>query len=112
MVRTGIKLLIAALVLNAAYRVGMAYWQHYQFQDAVQRMAQFTERAVTADEIRLGVLELAAEQQIPLDPATLNITRAPRRIEVEAGYTRELEVLPGYRYPWPFDLSVAVLTLN
>lgn len=112
MLRTGIKLLIAALVLHAAYRVGTAYWHHYQFEDAVQRMAQFAERAVTVEDIRQGVLELATAQEIPLDPGALSITREPRRIQVEAGYTRELEVLPGYRYPWQFDVSVAVLTLN
>ena len=45
MIRTVIKLLIAALVLNALYHLGGAYWEHYQFVDSVEQLAQFSENA-------------------------------------------------------------------
>jgi hypothetical protein len=111
MLRTGIKLLAVLLVLNATYRLGVAYWEHYQFQDAVQQLVQFSDRA-TADDVRSAVLSLADEHGIPIAAEALDVTRESRRIHVRAAYTRELELLPRYRRPWDFDLDVTVLTLN
>ena len=39
--RTLVKLLVAALVVHAAYRLGTAYWDHYHFQDDVQQLAPY-----------------------------------------------------------------------
>jgi hypothetical protein len=111
MLRTGVKLLIVALVLHATYRLGTAYWQHYQFQDDVQQLVQFSERP-TAEDVRQAVLSLADEQAIPLIPEDLDVRRESRRIIVRSTYTREVELLPRYWRPWAFDLDVTVLTLN
>lgn len=109
--RTLFKLLVVALILHAAYRVGHAYWLHYQFQDAIQQLAQFSESA-TEQEVRRAVLDLAAERDVPLSEEALTVTRQPRRIQIEGSYTRSVEVLPRYALPWSFDLDVTVVTLN
>ena len=109
--RTILKLLIAALVINAAYRVGIVYWDHYQFEDAVQQLAQFAERA-TEQEIAERVIELAANSDIPIDEDALTVTRGQRRIQVAGAYTRPVAVAPGYTRQWDFTLNVVVLTLN
>ena len=44
MFRIVIRLAIAALVINAAWRVGTVYWRFYQFEDRLQEIAQFGER--------------------------------------------------------------------
>ena len=109
--RTLIKLAIAALVINAAYHVGSAYWDHYQFEDSVQQLAQFSENA-TADDVRAKVLELARSQDIPLTTDNLTVTRVPRRIEVDGVYVRELTLFPSYIKTWDFKLHVVVVTLE
>ncbi len=109
--KTLLKLALAALVLHAAYRVGSAYWDHYQFQDAVQQIAQFAERE-SQDELKQRVLDLAAEQALPIGPEDIAITRAQRRIDIIGGYTRELLLAPRFTYPWAFKVHVVVLTLN
>ena len=72
--RTIIKLAIAALVLHAAYQVGTAYWDHYQFTDAVQQIAQFGEREPIA-EIKKRVIDLAAERTLPIAEDAITVTR-------------------------------------
>jgi len=41
MLKLLIKLALAALVANAAYRLGTAYLSYYRFTDAVAQTAQF-----------------------------------------------------------------------
>ncbi|HEX7086479.1 MAG TPA: hypothetical protein VF198_08955 [Vicinamibacterales bacterium] len=109
--RTLVKLLFAALIVHAAYRVGMAYWDHYQFQDEVQQLAQFSERS-TPPELAKGILDLAADRGIPLDPEDLSVNRRQRRIDILGTYVRDVLLVPGYQYPWTFTLDVTVLTIN
>lgn len=109
--RTLVKLLFAALIVHAAYRVGMAYWDHYQFQDDVQQLAQFSERA-TPSELAKEVLDLASERGIPLDPGDLSVERRQRRIDILGSYVRDVLLVPGYQHPWTFTLDVTVLTIN
>jgi hypothetical protein len=109
--KTLLKLAIAALVVHAGYQVGMAYWQHYQFQDAVQQVAQFAENEPT-EAVKARVLDLAAERGLPIGDEDLTIERAQRRIEVNGAYVRDLTLAPGFSRPWDFTVHVVVLTLN
>lgn len=109
--RTLIKFAIAALVLHAAYQVGIAYWDHYQFTDAVQQVAQFGE-SEPIPEIKKRVMELAAERNLPIPEDAITVTRLQRRIDVDGAYTREILLAPGFRKPWTFTVDVVVLTLN
>ena len=59
-----IKLAIAALIANAAWRVGMEYVAHYRFTDSVnEAMIGHDE---SEQDLRRRVLELAMQQDIPL----------------------------------------------
>jgi hypothetical protein len=109
--KTLLKLAIAALVVHAGYQVGMAYWQHYQFQDAVQQVAQFAERE-SIDELKARVIDLAAERGLPIGAADLTVERAQRRITIDGSYIRDLTLAPRFTRPWEFTVHVVVLTLN
>jgi len=56
---TIIKLLIAALVLNACAQAGMAYFKLYQFQDAMHEVLLFAPNASDAD-VTARVMDLAS----------------------------------------------------
>ena len=109
--RTLIKLALAALVIHATYQVGSAYWDHYQFTDAVQQVAQFGESEPMA-EIKNRVMELAAERNLPIADDAITVTRAQRRIDVDGAYTREILLAPGFKRTWTFTVDVVVITLN
>jgi hypothetical protein len=109
--KTIIKLVIVLLILNATYRVGSAYWTHYQFQDSIQEAAQFAERA-SPEDLRAKILELAATLGVPIDPDNLTVTRGNRRIDIDGSYFRNLELVPRYKGRWDFTIHVTVLTLS
>jgi hypothetical protein len=109
--RTLIKLAIAALVIHAAYQIGSAYWDHYQFTDAVQQVAQFGE-SEPLTEIKNRVMELAAERNLPIPEDAITVTRSQRRIDVDGAYTREILLAPGFKRQWTFTVDVVVITLN
>jgi hypothetical protein len=111
MIKTIIKLAIAGLALFSLYHVGTVYWDHYQFQDSVQELAQFADNE-SPDQIRLKIIDLANARNIPLDPDDLTVTHANHKTEVNAKYSREVMVLPRYPKIWDFEVHVTVITLN
>jgi hypothetical protein len=111
MIRTLVKLVVVALVLFATYHLGNAYWDNYQFEDSVQQAVQFSEHATAAD-ITDKVMELAGAQDIPLEKDQLSVTRGNHRIEVNAVYFRDVELLPRHTRHWEFTIHVLVMTLS
>ena len=101
-----IKLVIAAAIANAAWRVGSAYATHYRFKDAVQETTQFRGSRTDA-EVRQRILDLAAQYDIPITDDTLSLEHTElNHTIVDASYTRPLLLLPGYTREWPFTLHV------
>jgi hypothetical protein len=107
--KTIIKLVIAALVVHAAWRAGSVYLRYYQFKDNVQQAAQFSDRR-PENELRERVMTLADEYEIPLAPAALRVRREENHTIVDATYTERVEVLPRYFYPWDFTVNVNTFT--
>jgi hypothetical protein len=99
-----IRYIIVALILWAAWHVGMAQWRQFQFQDAVSEVAQF---GVDRDEnaVRDAVTSAAARLGVPLAPERLAIRREADHLYIDIQYTVPLELLPRYRYPWTFTVS-------
>jgi hypothetical protein len=105
---TIIKLLIAALVLNAAAQAGLAYFKLYRFQDAVHEALLFSPNASEPD-VAARVAELAAEYDVPLDPADIAIRSERFERFVEAPYVDEVALVPlVYTRSWSFSAATSV----
>jgi hypothetical protein len=99
------KLLIVALIANATWRVGSAYLNYYKFKDAVRETTQH--RGTKSDEqIHDKVFELVNEYDIPVTDQTLTITTRDNHTIVEGSYIRTLEIVPTFKYNWPFKVYV------
>ena len=79
MIKFVIKLVIVALLANAAWRVGNAYLAFYRFNDALAEASQFDAGQVRPTNLRQKVLELADQYDVPLDRRRLHghARRAP-----------------------------------
>jgi hypothetical protein len=108
--KTILKLVVVAALLHATWRVGSAYWDHYQFEDSVREIAQFSRNA-TAVDLSARVLTLADQMHIPLQAEELTVTRDARHVKVDAAYVREVELLPRFARRWAFSFHLDVLTL-
>jgi hypothetical protein len=127
MFRVLIKLAIAALVIHAAWRVGSTFWRYYQFEDALQELAQFSESR-TDKQLCDQAMEKAANLGVPIAADDLTIRRGanpvfncergfqggvpparggvgPAKIFIDGVYTDQLQILPGYQRAWEFKPS-------
>jgi hypothetical protein len=112
MLKVLLKLALAALIANAAWRVGSAYMQYYKFKDAIFETAQFGSDK-TRVELRQRVLDLASQYDVPLREDDLTVRRDERNhTYVDGSYQHPVDLLPGYRYPLPFTVHVDVFTVR
>jgi hypothetical protein len=104
--KTIIKLLIAALILNATARLGMSALTQYQFRDAVRETVLFGSRETTG-ELQAVILKEAAERGLALDAEDVTVERQGMLTTAEATYTDNVEVFPRYTYPmvWSFKVD-------
>ncbi len=110
MIRLIIKLALAALIANAAWRVGSVYAEFYKFKDAVQETTQY-DRDKSDDELRARIVELGATYDLPIDEDTFIIRHSGDHTITDGAFTRPIEVLPNYRYPWSFSWHTDTFTL-
>jgi hypothetical protein len=126
MFRVLIKLAIAALVINAVVRVGSTYLRYYQFEDALQELAQFGDSRGDK-QLCTQAMEKAANLEVPITAEAVMIRRGSNptyncgkgfeggvagapgaaKIFIDAVYTDVLNPLPGYRMNWEFKPSAS-----
>jgi hypothetical protein len=104
-----LKLAVVALLANASWRVGSAYVAHYKFEDSVQQAALFR-GSKTDDVLRRRIFELASDFDIPVTDDQLTLTTSEHHTVVDGGYTRIIELAPGFTYPWEFTFHVDTLS--
>ena len=109
--KTIIKLLIAAIVLNAVARTGWAAARYYRLKDAAQQVIVFGGNLRIA-QLHDEIMTRAKELEVPLDPADITVRRDGSRTIAEASYTESIEVFPNYTYPFKFTFDVEARGLN
>ena len=108
MIKLILKLALVALVANASWRVGSAYVAHYKFTDSVQQTALFRGNK-TDDVLRQRIFELASDFDIPVMESDLTLMTAEHHTVVDGNYTRVIELVPGFKYPWAFTFHIDTL---
>ncbi len=102
MIKTLLKLAIAALLANAAWRVGSAYLSFYKFKDAVTETTQFdSERS--DEQLQQRILELASQYDVPLAADGFTVRRRDYHTIVDGSYNQKIEIVPGYLHSWSFS---------
>jgi hypothetical protein len=108
-VKTLLKLLVVAVVLQAAARAGLASWRHYQFKDAIEEELIFADARVTDDVLHGRIVELASRLEVPIDGETVEVNRQGHVTRVHAVYTQQVKLVPRIFEPvWSYDASVEV----
>jgi hypothetical protein len=111
MIRLLIKLAIAALIANAAWRVGSVYASFYKFKDAVQETTQYGADKDEA-QLRARIVDLGAEYDLPITDDNFSLRRIGDHTITDGTFTRPIDVLPNYAYPWPFTWHTDTFALN
>ncbi len=110
MIKLLFKLVVVALLANAAYRIGSEYLTYVRFRDSIRDAAMF--KAKNDTDLMARILDLATQYEIPIEEENISIDRQERRVNVEGWYDKRIEVVPNYEYPWHFGLSLEVMGPN
>lgn len=107
-----VSIVIFLLLVNAGVRVGFVFFHDQQFKDAVRELALFAGQppGKTDEVLRLKVMELAQENQVPLDPDYIEIIRraAPGigdKVTIKFQYAVMVSMAPGYQRRFDFDYT-------
>ena len=104
MIRRLIVLVIALACVYAGWNVGVA-WSHYRkFQDDVRNAALFGNDK-TDEDLQSKVMDLAAQNKVPLQPDAVSIQRRAGEVVITAHYTQVVKILPGYTRAIDFDVK-------
>ena len=102
--KTVIKLLVAAVIANAAYRSGSVALKYYQFKDQTQQMVLFGQ-AEPVPVLTRQILEEAMKRSVPLEEEGVSVTREGGRTVADVSYSESVEVFPRIVYPITFSFS-------
>jgi hypothetical protein len=102
--KTIIKLIIAAVLVNASYRGGSVFLKYYQFKDETQQMILFGQ-AESVQALSSQILGEATKRDVPLDGDGIEIDRTGMRTVAEVKYTENVELFPRFFYPVDFSFS-------
>ena len=111
MIKTLIKLAIAALVVHACWRSTEVVMRSYRFKDAVHETVLFS-FSKSDGQLQARVLELAQQFEVPVQPENVTIRHMANRTIVGAVYTDRIELVPTKFYPWEFKVDVDVFNAN
>jgi hypothetical protein len=110
-IKTIVKLALAALLAHAVWVLFVVYSAHYRLRDAVANASQFRGQMTDA-QLHDRILELAKDYDVPVTDDGLTIRHELNHTIVESSYTRPVNFFPGFTYPVPFKLAVDTFTLQ
>jgi hypothetical protein len=106
-----IRVAVAVAILNAAVRVGFAYWAFYQLRDDAEQTALFGARQPTWA-LQQAVLEKANQLLLPVGEEQVIVTRNGPKTTIEASYVQPIEYFPRRSYPMTFSFAVEGFTVG
>jgi len=109
--KTVLKLVIAAALLNAVVRGADAAFGYYQLKDAAQQAVLFAGSSPSA-RLHEQILAKAMDLEIPLQPEDLSVRVAAGRRVAEAAYTKPIEFFPNYPYAVRFSFAVDAVAVG
>lgn len=102
--KTLIKLVIAVVLINAAYRAGSVFLKYYQFKDETEQMILFGQ-AEPAAQLKSEIVQEATKRDVSLDEDDVMVKREGTRTVADVSYTDTVELFPRFIYPVNFSFT-------
>jgi hypothetical protein len=107
MIKRIIGLIVFLLAANAGIRVALVYFHDQQFTDGVRELSLFSGNK-SEELVRSKVMELAVQNQIPIDPDFIEITKKSvpgmgDHAVIKVSYAVMVPVFPGNLRRFQFD---------
>ena len=109
--KTIIKLVIAIVIANAVFRVGLVAAKYYQLKDQTQELLTFGANA-TPNEIQNRIIAKAESLGVPVVADDVTVTRDGLRTIASIAYSQAVEVFPNYKYPIKFQFTADAISMG
>ena len=103
--KTILKLMIAAVAINAAVHGGLAAKHYYEFKQAAQEAVLFGADTPVTD-IHDVIVARARALNLPVGAEDVKVNRQGGRTWADAAYHQSIEVFPNQNYPMNWSFSV------
>ena len=109
--KTFLKLIVVALILNAAFHGGMSAWRHSQLQDSTHSALIRGEKMPT-EQLQQVILTRARELSLPVSAENVVVTREGVRTAAYVSYREQIQLFPGYHYPHEYSFNDEVAPIR
>ena len=109
--KTFLKLIVVALILNAAFRGGMSVWKYSQLKDSTRSALVLGEKT-PPEQLEQGILARARELSLPVSAENVVVTRQGLRTAARVSYRDDIELFPGYHYPHEYSFNDEVAPIR
>ena len=110
MIKRVVSVIIFLLLANAAVRVGFVFFHDQQLKDSVRELALFAGQppGKSDEALRAKVMDFAHENQVPLDPDYVEISRRAspgigEKVTIKFSYAVMVPLATGYQRRFDFD---------
>ena len=109
--KTIIKLLIVAVIVNAAVRVGLVTMKYYQLKDDTQQLLTFGANSAP-NELQGHIIDKAHSLNVPIMPDNIVVTRDGLHTFATISYEQSVELVPNYKYPIKFQFTTDAISMG
>jgi len=111
MIKKVVSLVVVLLMANAGFRLGLVILHDQEFKDAVRELALFAGQPPpkTDEMLRAKVMQLAQDNQIPLEPDFVEVSRYQadigEKVTIKFAYAVMVQLAPWYSRRFDFDYT-------
>ena len=109
--KTLLKLLVVAAVVNGAYRFGMAEYRFSQLKQSTHSVLVLGTNT-RIEELKEQILKKGTELGLAVSAETVSLARENIRTTAAVSYQQDIEVFPGVKYPRNYSFTDEIAALR
>lgn len=109
--KTLLKLLVVAAVVNGAYRFGMAEYRFSQLKESTHSVLVLGTNT-PIEELKEQILKKATELDLAVSAETVSLARENIRTNATVWYQQDIEVFPGFKYPRDYSFTDEIAAIR
>ena len=102
--KTLLKLLVVAAVVNGAYRFAMAEYRFAQLKESTHSALALGANT-PIEQLKEQILRKATELSLPVSAERVSLSRENLRTTAAVSYEQDVEVFPGVTYPRQYSFT-------
>jgi hypothetical protein len=105
--KTLLKLLVVAAVVNGAYRFGMAEYRFSQLKDSTHSVLVLGTKT-PLEQLKGQILTKAAALRLPVADEKVSVARQNITTTAVVSYHQDIELFPGFVFPRAYSFTHAI----